>query len=87
MTGKPLVFHTHDLEHYRDRMRGFYFELADQAPGPLVRTQQQLVDSLQNLPAVADGYAAAYRRFRQTFCHLDDGHATERFLEQLIPVP
>ncbi len=87
VTGKPLVFHTHDLEHYRDRMRGFYFELADQAPGPLVRTQQQLVDSLQNLPAVTDGYAAAYRRFRQTFCHLDDGHATERFLEQLIPVP
>jgi CDP-glycerol glycerophosphotransferase len=85
VTGKPVVFYTYDLEHYRDEVRGFYFDLSTQAPGPLVRSQQQLVDSLRNLDALKHDYAAAYGRLTEKFCHLDDGHATERFLEHLVP--
>lgn len=87
VTGKPLIFYTYDLEHYRDELRGFYFELSTQAPGPLVRTQQQLLDSLRDLSGLTRRYADAYGRFQETFCHLDDGHATQRFLDHLIPAP
>ena len=31
-----MIFYTYDLEHYRDDLRGFYFDLAEVAPGPLV---------------------------------------------------
>src|SRR3712207_4483149 len=27
ITGKPMLFYTYDLEHYRDTLRGFYFDL------------------------------------------------------------
>ena len=85
VTGKPLVFYAYDLEHYRDELRGFYFDLAEEPPGPLVRSAEALVDSVRNLRALTDQHAAAYRRFRDRFCHLDDGHATERFLDAVIP--
>lgn len=85
VTAKPLLFYAYDLEHYRDELRGFYFDLAEQPPGPLVRTAEELDDALHDLEAVRAAYAHTYRRFRETFCHLDDGHATERFLARVVP--
>jgi CDP-glycerol glycerophosphotransferase len=87
VTGKPLLLYTYDLEHYRDDLRGFYFDLADVAPTPLLRTSSELIEALGDLP-VADGGsepADRYTRFRDTFCSLEDGHATERALTLLFP--
>jgi CDP-glycerol glycerophosphotransferase len=78
VTGKPMVYYTYDLEAYRDSLRGFYFDLEPIAPGPLVRTQPELVEALHHLPSITDAYADRYAEFRATFCALEDGHATER---------
>jgi CDP-glycerol glycerophosphotransferase len=78
VTGKPLIFYTYDLETYRDVDRGFYFELEPVAPGPVVRTQDELTAALTDLPGVRRAYAERYRTFRQTYCALDDGRATRR---------
>jgi len=78
VTGKPLVFYAYDLESYRDVDRGFYFDLEPVAPGPLATTQAALTDALADLPGVRRAYADRYRTFQETFCPLDDGHATER---------
>ena len=78
VTGKPLIFYTYDLETYRDVDRGFYFELEPVAPGPVVRTQEDLTAALNDLPGVRREYAERYATFRQTYCALDDGHATRR---------
>ena len=43
VTGKPIAFFVYDLERFGTTTRGFYFDLADEAPGPLVRTQSELV--------------------------------------------
>jgi CDP-glycerol glycerophosphotransferase len=85
VTGKPLLFFTYDLAHYRDSLRGFYFDFAAHAPGPLLHTSADVVDALACLPAVRTGYAPAYARFRQRYCHLDDGRATARVIDRLFP--
>ncbi|MDP9407255.1 MAG: CDP-glycerol glycerophosphotransferase family protein [Actinomycetota bacterium] len=84
VTGKPIVYFTHDLESYRDAGRGFYFDLEAEAPGPLCRTTEELVSVLQESDRLAEDHAAAYRRFRDTYCYLDDGHAAERVVERLL---
>jgi CDP-glycerol glycerophosphotransferase len=84
ITGKPLFFYTYDLEDYRDRLRGFYFDLEDVAPGPLVRTSKELVGTLADLDAVRAEYAERYAAFQQTFSCLEDGHATDRVLDLLF---
>ena len=40
-TGKPMVFYTPDLAHYGDVLRGFYFDLVADAPGPVVETRDR----------------------------------------------
>ena len=85
VTGKPMLFFTYDLEHYRDDLRGFYVDLAAIAPGPLVRTSDELVAAITDIDGVIADHAGSYTRFRETFCALEDGHATERVLDLLFP--
>jgi CDP-glycerol glycerophosphotransferase len=85
VTGKPMVFYTYDLEHYRDDLRGFYFDLAEVAPGPLVRTSEELVEAIADSDVAASEPADRYAQFQRTFCSLEDGHATDRVLDLLFP--
>ncbi|GEP46698.1 glycosyl/glycerophosphate transferase [Microbacterium saccharophilum] len=82
-TGKPIYFLTPDVEHYRGELRGFYFDLAAHAPGPLVATQGELVAALAD-PGVTDRFAAAYRDWRARFNARDDGHAAERVVARIL---
>ncbi|WP_329033275.1 bifunctional glycosyltransferase family 2 protein/CDP-glycerol:glycerophosphate glycerophosphotransferase [Streptomyces sp. NBC_01725] len=82
-TGRPMYFHAYDLEHYRDTLRGFYFDFESAAPGPVVTDTAALVAALRAPGSRVP--TAAYERFRETFCDLDDGTAAAR-LADLMPV-
>jgi CDP-glycerol glycerophosphotransferase len=84
ITGKPIVFFTYDFEHYRDELRGFYFDFAADAPGPLTRTTGELLEALGDLDAIRHKYGDRYRSFRARFCELEDGHATERVVDAVF---
>jgi CDP-glycerol glycerophosphotransferase len=83
VTGRPILFHTPDLERFRDSVRGFYFDLEPIAPGPMIPDAGDLADALRDLPALRAAFAHSYRDFRETFCHLEDGNASDRVLESL----
>ena len=85
VTGKPILLFTYDLEHYRDDLRGFYVDLAEIAPGPLLRTSDEVVAAIAGIDGVIHDHARRYTRFRETFCALEDGHATQRVLDLLFP--
>jgi CDP-glycerol glycerophosphotransferase len=82
VTGKPLLFFTYDLAHYRDTLRGFYFDFHLSAPGPLLHTSDQVFDALANLETVQAQHAQVYARFQRTFAHLEDGDASARVAER-----
>ncbi|MFF3007314.1 CDP-glycerol glycerophosphotransferase family protein [Kitasatospora sp. NPDC057940] len=88
VTGRPVLFFTYDLEHYRDTLRGFYFDFEPQAPGPLVPTSAGLLGALRELAdSGADlppGYAERHRRFRAEHCVLDDGGASRRVVDRML---
>jgi CDP-glycerol glycerophosphotransferase len=83
ITGKPILFHAHDLADYRDRVRGFYFDLSEDAPGPLLQSADEVVDALQDLEGVRARHADAYARFAAQYCELADGHATQRVMSHV----
>ncbi|MQA32455.1 CDP-glycerol glycerophosphotransferase family protein [Modestobacter roseus] len=85
VTGKPIVHFTYDLEHYRDDLRGFYFDLAEIAPGPLLTTSEQVLAAIAGLRERPWEPTERYERFQDTFCSLEDGAATERVLQLLFP--
>jgi CDP-glycerol glycerophosphotransferase len=85
VTGKPIVFFTYDLEAYRDGVRGFYFDLEAEAPGPVCRTSGDLVDALRAPHAGRDD--SRYAAFRERFCPYDDGQAAARVVDRVMGVP
>lgn len=83
VTGKPMYFLVPDLEHYRGELRGFYFDLAGRAPGPLVKTQDELVAAVLD-ESVPGHFAPRYAAWRRQFNGLDDGHAAERVVSRIL---
>ncbi len=83
-TGRPMLFFTYDLEHYRDQLRGFYFDFERQAPGPLLSSADEVIEALRSLDQVAADYSGPYARFTEQFCALDDGKAAQRVIEQFL---
>ncbi|MET0304576.1 MAG: CDP-glycerol glycerophosphotransferase family protein [Microbacteriaceae bacterium] len=82
VTGKPLFFLVPDIEHYRGELRGFYFDLAAHAPGPVVRTQEELVAAMSDHDPSA--FAAKYAAWREKFNARDDGRAAERVVSRIL---
>ncbi|WOF24468.1 CDP-glycerol glycerophosphotransferase family protein [Microbacterium betulae] len=81
VTGKPMYFLVPDLEHYRGELRGFYFDLAAHAPGPLVRDVDELLDALDG---DSSEYAGRYEAWRRRFNAREDGHAAERVVARIL---
>ncbi|MFF7019233.1 MULTISPECIES: CDP-glycerol glycerophosphotransferase family protein [Streptomyces] len=84
LTGRPMLFHTYDLEHYRDTVRGFCLDFETRAPGPLLVTTDEVVQALRGLGALAARHADAYESFRHDHCDLDDGGAAGRVADRLL---
>ena len=83
-TGRPMLFFTWDLDDYRDRVRGLYFDLTEDPPGPICRTSSEVVSALDALADVQTQYADAYARFRQRFCAWEDGNAAARVIDAAL---
>jgi CDP-glycerol glycerophosphotransferase (TagB/SpsB family) len=79
---RPIVIHAPDWETYRSN-RGTYFDLMEQPPGTVVRTEAELIEAVRS--GTAFGLEAADLRssFRERFCSLDDGHAAERVVRRV----
>jgi CDP-glycerol glycerophosphotransferase len=83
VTGKPMIFHVPDLQRYVET-RGWLFDFEPTAPGPLLDTTEEIVAALHDLDGVRTKYADAYAAFKRDYLDLDDGHAGQRFVEQVI---
>ncbi|WTE38534.1 bifunctional glycosyltransferase family 2 protein/CDP-glycerol:glycerophosphate glycerophosphotransferase [Streptomyces sp. NBC_01618] len=83
-TGRPMLFHTHDLAHYRDTLRGFCFDFEARAPGPLIPGSAGLIEALRDPERATRGHAQAYEAFRRDFCDLDDGHAAAGVADRML---
>lgn len=78
---RPIIFFVYDIEEYRDDIRGFYFKFEEKAPGPLVKTSDEVIRTIKDIEE--NGFEVA-ERFYQVFCYLEDGNATERVVQKLF---
>jgi CDP-glycerol glycerophosphotransferase len=87
ITGKPILLFTHDIEHYRDELRGLSIDLEREAPGPMLRTPLQLMDALARLDGgLPASHRDAYERFVKRYAEYDDGNAAARTVEAVFGV-
>jgi CDP-glycerol glycerophosphotransferase len=81
---RPMVFLAPDLVHFRSRLRGFYADLEQIAPGPVVTTDEALLDQLDDVDALRERWRDALAGFRATYAPWDDGNAARRLVEQVM---
>ena len=67
------------MEAYREEMRGFYLT-TEELPGPIVKTETELVEAIRSGAAGGTERAAFNARFNA----LNDGHAAQRLTERVI---
>jgi CDP-glycerol glycerophosphotransferase len=83
ITRRPMLFHTYDLD-VQAQVRGFYFDLEETLPGPLVSGTAEVVEALREVDSVSAGYAERYAAFRERFCEPDDGGAAARVVDRVF---
>lgn len=83
-TGRPMLFFTYDIEMYRDELRGFYFDFENEAPGPLLRTPEEVLKALGDLAEIETDHAERLVAFRERFGGLEDGHASDRVIDFML---
>ncbi|MDX3541703.1 bifunctional glycosyltransferase/CDP-glycerol:glycerophosphate glycerophosphotransferase [Streptomyces europaeiscabiei] len=83
---RPMLFFTYDYEEYVHEGRGTYFDLLERAPGPIVRTEDELHSVLRTMPLDEQTlkYAAARERFTAAFGEYDKGTAAQSVVDQFF---
>lgn len=81
---RPIVFFMYDLETYRDQLRGFYFDIESEAPGPIVQNERELFQVLDEIVSSHIQLDSAAAAFKQKFNALEDGKAAERVVQAFL---
>jgi CDP-glycerol glycerophosphotransferase len=87
ITRRPILLFTHDLEHYRDELRGLCIDLEREAPGPMLRTPGELLAALRDLDnGLAEEHRDSLERFVERYLEYDRGDAAARAVEAVFGV-
>ncbi|UUU22584.1 bifunctional glycosyltransferase/CDP-glycerol:glycerophosphate glycerophosphotransferase [Streptomyces sp. DSM 40750] len=83
---RPMLFFTYDYEEYVHEGRGTYFDLLERAPGPILRTEDELHSVLResSLDEQTIKYAAVRERFTADFGEYDKGTAAQSIVDQFF---
>lgn len=84
VTGKPMVFFAPDMDTYRNELRGMYFDLASEAPGPVVSDTYSLLNYIRDLESVRADFEEEYLAWQSKFNPWDDGRSSERVVNFLL---
>ena len=63
-------------------MRGFYLDVRE-LPGPVVKTEKELIEALKAFANVDKNYAVKIRCFNEEYNKMNDGNASERLVRIL----
>lgn len=77
---RPMLFYVYDLEEYIDK-RGLYYDFDEITPGPLCKTNEEMIDYIKNIDTRFDKQEVI--DFKNKFMCSCDGHATERIIKYM----
>lgn len=63
---RPILFYMYDYESYKHELRDFYLDIHI-LPGPVVKTQEELLKNIKNIDHVVDKYKEKYIEFNKMF--------------------
>jgi CDP-glycerol glycerophosphotransferase len=83
---RPMLFFTYDLEKYRDVLRGFYIDIEEELPGPLLFTTEEIVRAIRSIDSLQLEYREKYAVFYDKYCSWEDGQASRRVVNAVFHI-
>ncbi len=81
---RPILFYVYDFDKYKDELRGFYIDMNTEVPGPLLYTEDEVINAIHNIDRVKEEFTDRYDLFYDKFCCISDGHSTERIVNSIF---
>lgn len=81
---KPMLFFTYDLEDYRDNLRGMYFDIEEEAPGPLVFNTEEVIHSIENIDDEMKKYSEKISAFKDKYLTYESGNSCQIIMDTVI---
>lgn len=80
---RPLIYYTYDLENYKNNLRDFYFDMFEEVPGPICRTNDEMIDFIKNYTpeSYEEEFGEKYEKFSKKFNSFDDGKASKNVID------
>ncbi|MBU7455804.1 bifunctional glycosyltransferase/CDP-glycerol:glycerophosphate glycerophosphotransferase [Leuconostoc fallax] len=86
MLHRPMVFYAYDLEWYTNpKNRGTYLDYVDTVPGPIVKTNQELMEVLSDTTRLKQFDRQRLQKFYEEFTtYGQTGNAAQEVVEQVL---
>lgn len=81
---RPMLFFTYDIDKYRDVLRGFYIDMEEELPGPLLYTSDEVIEAIKDIDQLNIKYSERYDEFYEKYCGWEDGHASEKVVKAVF---
>ena len=80
---RPMIFFTYDLDNYKNNLRDFYFDMIEEVPGPICKTNEEMIDFIKNYSedSYESEFGEKYRKYSEKFNTFDDGKASSRIID------
>lgn len=82
---RPMLFYAYDYEHYRDNLRGFYFDVENKAPGPFITEENEFYTYLTEFVKnnKFNGYHDKIINFYELFCSWESDRSSEKVVHHI----
>ena len=81
---RPMIFFMYDLEKYRDVLRGFYIDIEEELPGPILSTTEEVLDAVKEIKLIEQRYVDKYQIFYDKYCTWEKGNASELIVKEVF---
>ena len=75
---RPMLIFASDYENYKNNLRGFYFDLFDEFPGPISQTTEDLIREIKFYDF--ENYVDKYQSFLKKFTEYESGNASKQIV-------
>lgn len=80
---RPMIFFAYDLDNYKNNLRGFYFDMFEEVPGPICQTNEEMIEFIKNYTEedYQTQFGEKYKKWSEKFNPFDDGNASKKVIE------
>lgn len=76
---RPIFFYMYDRDHYEKEARGFYLDIDNELPGPIINNKTLLANAIKSAKA-----EQKHQEFNLRFNPYSDGCSTERVIKRIL---